>query len=178
MRLISGGGAGTLEQAIESLHEQLSASKNRWRISQTEQLRDLVRRLIAVTDTIAYAHSRGIVHRDLKPSNLLLVTHYLLRIRAAIYKSAIWDWPAAMCRKRKKRQNMWSQGGTVLLRSSLTLVSIPKQSIFGQLAASWQNSSAGSRSWPESRHPVPCCQTSIICYPCIRSRAPNSKATQ
>jgi serine/threonine protein kinase len=35
-------------------------------------LRQLLNRLIAVCNTMAYAHNRGIVHRDLKPANIML----------------------------------------------------------------------------------------------------------
>jgi serine/threonine protein kinase len=72
MRLISGEGAGTLSDSIQKLHQQVSAEGHRWRATYLEQIRDLVRRLVTVCDTVAYAHSRGIVHRDLKPSNILI----------------------------------------------------------------------------------------------------------
>lgn len=82
MRLISEDGAATLSNAIHTFHQQLrqspwstttsthtTASRRR---ELSSQLRDLIRHLSDVAETIAYAHSRGIVHRDLKPSNILL----------------------------------------------------------------------------------------------------------
>jgi len=51
----------TLEKAIANYHAEPS-----W-----AGLRELLRRFIAVCQTLAYAHARGVVHRDLKPSNVM-----------------------------------------------------------------------------------------------------------
>ena len=51
----------TLETAIAKYHAESSPSG----------LRELLRRFIAVCQTLAYAHAQGVVHRDLKPSNVM-----------------------------------------------------------------------------------------------------------
>ncbi len=60
----------TLQEAIEKLHENGSLRRDPGQRSL--ELRNLLRRFIAVCDTMAYAHDQGVVHRDLKPSNIML----------------------------------------------------------------------------------------------------------
>ena len=67
MRLVAGGEAKTLQAAIEALHALPTGSDRH-----TTELRQLLRRLIDVSNTVAYAHSRGVCHRDLKPANILI----------------------------------------------------------------------------------------------------------
>ncbi len=77
MRLIRGAGTGTLADAIRDYHTSP--------VNHTI-LVELIRHLIDVSDTIAYAHHQGVVHRDLKPSNILI---------GAFGETLIADWGLA-----------------------------------------------------------------------------------
>jgi serine/threonine-protein kinase len=66
MRFIKGT---TLQQAIDQLHAKSSVTNE---LVFRRQFRELLRRLIAVCETMAFAHARGIIHRDLKPLNVML----------------------------------------------------------------------------------------------------------
>jgi tetratricopeptide (TPR) repeat protein len=67
MRLIRGE---TLQDAIDRFHA--ADRPDRDRSERAVALRGLLRRFVAVCNTIAYAHSQGVLHRDLKPRNILL----------------------------------------------------------------------------------------------------------
>jgi len=73
MRLISGEKTGTLQKAIKAFHHTPGEGA-KLPISPAQDLawRGLIRRVIDVCNTMAYAHSQGVLHRDLKPSNILL----------------------------------------------------------------------------------------------------------
>ena len=62
MKLIKGD---TLQDSIKAYHRKPSKA----------ELLNLVRRLVSVSKTIAFAHSKGVIHRDLKPANVMLGEH-------------------------------------------------------------------------------------------------------
>ena len=62
MKMIKGV---TLQDAIKAYHRQPSKS----------ELMNLVRRLVSVSKTIAFSHSKGVIHRDLKPANVMIGEH-------------------------------------------------------------------------------------------------------
>jgi tetratricopeptide (TPR) repeat protein len=73
--LISGQGAGAFAESISAFHKQFNSGATKNQLPQgnlAEQIRDILRRMVYVADTVAYVHHRGIVHRDLKPSNILI----------------------------------------------------------------------------------------------------------
>jgi serine/threonine protein kinase len=73
MRLISGDQTGTLQQSIRAFHHDQINSPAGIKTPERELVwRGLIRRVLAVCHTMAYAHSQGVLHRDLKPSNILL----------------------------------------------------------------------------------------------------------
>jgi WD40 repeat protein/serine/threonine protein kinase len=67
MRLVEGE---TLRDAIERFHRGRSAARRD--DERSLDFRRLLRSVIDVCNTVAYAHSRGVVHRDLKPDNIML----------------------------------------------------------------------------------------------------------
>ncbi|MFN8854428.1 MAG: protein kinase domain-containing protein [Planctomycetaceae bacterium] len=70
MRLIAGEQTGTLKQAIEAFHTATPTPPSPG--GRDLAWRGLIRRVIDVCNTMAYAHREGVLHRDLKPSNILL----------------------------------------------------------------------------------------------------------
>ena len=62
MRMIKGE---TLQDAIKRYHRSPTRA----------ELLNLIRRLVSVSKTIAFAHSQGVIHRDLKPANVMLGEH-------------------------------------------------------------------------------------------------------
>ena len=62
MKMIKGE---TLQDAIKAYHRKPSRA----------DLLGLVRRLVSVSKTIAFAHNKGVIHRDLKPANVMLGEH-------------------------------------------------------------------------------------------------------
>ena len=62
MKMIKGE---TLQEAIKAYHRKPTRP----------ELLNLVRRLVSVAKTMAFAHSKGVIHRDLKPANIMLGEH-------------------------------------------------------------------------------------------------------
>jgi serine/threonine protein kinase/Flp pilus assembly protein TadD len=68
MRFVEGQ---SLREAIDAFHRQ-DQLQGRDPGERRLALRELLGRLVAVCNTVAFAHDRGVVHRDLKPANVML----------------------------------------------------------------------------------------------------------
>ncbi len=60
----------TLQEAIDAFHGDESLRRDPGR--RALAFRGLLQQLVAVCNTMAYAHDQGVIHRDLKPSNIML----------------------------------------------------------------------------------------------------------
>lgn len=87
MRWVGGASAQTLRELIDGFHQSLKAEDDYARGPQAyDSFMALIRHLVNVVDTIAYAHHHGVVHRDLKPTNILI---------GAYGETIIADWGLA-----------------------------------------------------------------------------------
>ena len=59
------------------------------------EFRWLLRKLIDVCNTVAYAHSRGVLHRDLKPGNIMI---------GPFGETLVMDWGVAKLIGRERRR--------------------------------------------------------------------------
>ncbi len=66
MQLIAGQ---TLQEAILEFHSQQGSAPEKFK---SLRFRQLLQRIIAVCNTVAYAHDQGVIHRDIKPNNIML----------------------------------------------------------------------------------------------------------
>ena len=66
MQMIEGR---TLQDAIAELHSDENSGSNKFH---SRAFRQLIQRVIAVCNTIAYAHEQHVIHRDIKPKNIML----------------------------------------------------------------------------------------------------------
>ena len=73
MKMVMGN---TLKEALAEYHQKPTPAG----------LKELLRRLVMVCQTMAYAHIRGVIHRDLKPSNIML---------GAFGETLVLDWGLA-----------------------------------------------------------------------------------
>ncbi len=102
MKLIKGR---TFQDAIKAYH----------RNPNKQELMHLVRRLVSICKTMAFAHNKGVIHRDLKPANIMLGEHG---------ETLVMDWGLA---KPFNQVGIDSAAQTVLehkteLRPDLTMV--------------------------------------------------------
>jgi serine/threonine protein kinase len=120
MRLISGEETGTLQQALRQFHDAPPPDP----AERDRAWRNLVRRVIAVCQTMAYAHRQGVLHRDLKPANVLLGPYG---------ETLVVDWGLAKDLRAGPRAD---EAGTIVAQ---------------RMSTGWSTNSAGSSPLPTER---------------------------
>jgi eukaryotic-like serine/threonine-protein kinase len=127
MRLLQGE---TLAEAIERYHQ----SNPTVRFPRTNpEFRRLLRSLIGVCDTIAFAHGRQIIHRDVKPENIML---------GKFNETLVLDWGLA----QRLAQDAPEAEGTAELTAPVNVCPPSPQNIKGSPAFMSPEQASGSQT--------------------------------